>query len=267
MSCGRPFKSGRPSRPPPLSPPSAAGHLRLAGQPAGGGAGHRARGAGRRDPDARCQEPIASVAGWRPSATEDAGAHLGAAAAAATLATAAAAAVVRPPGQPAPRAGARARAFAALRPALRQRRGRLLQRGLRAGCARPGSSSAQPPAPARDPRALRPPLRRPPPARAPRRWPGSRAALLPRAARAGALLPQLPEPAPRGSRVPPPRQRGCAQRLPAQSALQLPAAGLHQGTQSAHLTPSRASEMSRALPRLQSSWPSRGSLAGQTGSP
>lgn len=120
MSCGRPFKSGRPSRPPPLSPPSAAGHLRLAGQPAGGGAGHRARGAGRRDPDARCQEPIASVAGWRPSATEDAGAHLGAAAAAATLATAAAAAVVRPPGQPAPRAGARARAFAALRPALRQ---------------------------------------------------------------------------------------------------------------------------------------------------
>lgn len=43
-----------------------------------------------------------------------------------------------------------------------------------------------------------------------------------------ALLPQLPEPAPRGPRVPPPRQRGCAQRLPAQSALQLPAAGLHQ---------------------------------------
>lgn len=39
MSCGRPFKSGRPTRPPPLSPLSAGGHLGLAGQPDRGGAG------------------------------------------------------------------------------------------------------------------------------------------------------------------------------------------------------------------------------------
>lgn len=182
MSCGRPFKSGRPSRPPPLSPPSAAGHLRLSGQPAGGGAGDLARGAERRGLDAKCPEPTASVAGRRPSAAEDAGAYLGAAAYAAALATAAAAAVGRPPGRPVLGARARARASAALRPALRQRRGRLLQRGLRGGRARPRSGAAQPPAPAGDPRPLRPPLRRALPARAPRRWPRGRAALLPRPA-------------------------------------------------------------------------------------
>lgn len=39
MSCGRPFKSGRPTRPPPLSRRSAGGHLGLLGQPDRGGAG------------------------------------------------------------------------------------------------------------------------------------------------------------------------------------------------------------------------------------
>lgn len=121
----------------------------------------------------------------------------------------------------------------ALRRAVRQRRGSLLQRRLRGRGAVPGAGAAQPTGAAGRAVAV--------PAALPRagavgsagtgRW--WRPSLL----RLGAATRQLPAKlrgTALGSRVPPPRRRGGARRLPAQGALQLPAARIHPGRHQPH---------------------------------
>jgi hypothetical protein len=128
VSWRRPFKSGQLGEPPPPGPqrcrrsPGAVAqrdHGRIGSLALGVGAGlERELRWGRQE--AR-RSPSTGPA-------EDAGEHVGVAAVAATAAHTAAG---RPPGRsPVPGARARARPAAALRPALRQRRGCLLQRRL-----------------------------------------------------------------------------------------------------------------------------------------